>query len=114
MTRGEQLLSEKLATGMDGIRSRYSAATADPPLRFAPVGMTRVGGFAGYRFIEKERSRTFNRSMNSSDGWLKIWFSSGAFSASEHQQHQGDSLTLNAMQLNLLYDDLDRKQGSLR
>jgi hypothetical protein len=29
MTRGVQLLSEKMATGMDGVKSGYSAKTAD-------------------------------------------------------------------------------------
>src|SRR5277367_1334716 len=46
MTRGAQLLSEKMATWMDGVKSGYSAKTADP-LRScgAPVGMTRGEGW---------------------------------------------------------------------
>jgi hypothetical protein len=30
MTRGGQVLSEKMATRMDGVKSGYSAKTADP------------------------------------------------------------------------------------
>src|SRR5271156_6553841 len=41
MTRGGWLLPGRLASWMGGVRSRYSAKTQVPPLRFAPVGMTR-------------------------------------------------------------------------
>src|SRR5271155_3256560 len=46
MTRGGQVLSEKMATRMDGVKSGYSAKTADPSttlLRSSGLGMTRGG-----------------------------------------------------------------------
>src|SRR5271156_570657 len=41
--KGRAVTFGRLATWMDRIKNDYFAKTADPPLRFAPVGMTRGG-----------------------------------------------------------------------
>jgi hypothetical protein len=61
--KGRAVTFRKIATRMDGVRSGYSAKTADP-LRScgAPVGMTRVGHLACKKGAQKRDKRGKSRS----------------------------------------------------